>query len=548
MKSTGKTHHIFENKLFLITFLLLLSALTFFYKLGDSNFYHVRNESRRAEVAREMLETGNWIVPQLEGEVILTKPPLFYWLVALCSLKTGVNELTARIPSAGAGMGTILFTFLLGSLLFNRKIGLWSALILMVTNMFMDQVRYAEMESMLTFFITGSLYFFFRGYREPLRAKIWFSLFFAMMGLGTMTKGPFAFTFPLIPIIAYLFIYGEKKILISKPFLFGLIVFFIILLPWSFLILKIHPKFALVVIWETIGRVTTGFAHRRPFYYYFGNIWGMLFPWIFFLPFSIVLALSKRLERWRKENVFLLLWFLGNIIFLSLSKSKRDFYLLPVTPAIALLVGSTWEAIWQWAGEKISYKPVIIQRICLATGVTLTGISFLIGDTFDLNIPSSHFPHTASFLLFAGLSLIIVAGIKRFFPLLSTHKTSLTTLILITLICYFCYFTYTVPIRNIYDSGKHFYIQVSKLITPAAPLAYFGSYGNYTFRFYAKRPVTTLTKQEDVYTFMSAQRKRYLVLSERKFKKFPQVPWNIKLKSKYSEHRSWGGYLLLCNQ
>lgn len=174
MKKRQSIYHIFDNNFFLIIFLLLLSACAFFYKLGDANFYHVRNESRRAEIAREMLESGNWIVPQLEGKVILTKPPLFYWAMALCSLKTDVNEFTARVPSAIAGVGTILLTFLLGSFLFNRKIGFWSALILIVTNVFMGQARYAEMESMLTLFITASIYFFFRGYREPIRAKIWF--------------------------------------------------------------------------------------------------------------------------------------------------------------------------------------------------------------------------------------------------------------------------------------------------------------------------------------------------------------------------------------
>ncbi|KPJ58669.1 MAG: hypothetical protein AMJ42_02880, partial [Deltaproteobacteria bacterium DG_8] len=94
----------------------------------------------------------------------------------------------------------------------------------------------------------------------------------------------------------------------------------------------------------------------------------------------------------------------------------------------------------------------------------------------------------------------------------------------------------------------HFYTHVSKLINPLSSLAYFGSYDNYTFSFYAHRPVITLSKKEDVHTFMSVQEERYLVLTERNFKKFPEIPWKVKLKSEYSEHRSWGGYLLLCNQ
>ena len=74
------------------------------------------------------------------------------------------------------------------------------------------------MESMLTFFITAAVYFFFKGYYDTKRDTIWFTIFFILMSLGTMTKGPFAFTFPLIPIIAHLFIHNEQKLLHKKVF------------------------------------------------------------------------------------------------------------------------------------------------------------------------------------------------------------------------------------------------------------------------------------------------------------------------------------------
>jgi hypothetical protein len=143
---------------------------------------------------------------------------------------------------------------------------------------------------------------------------------------------------------------------------------------------------------------------------------------------------------------------------------------------------------------------------------------------------------------------MVVAGIKRFFPSLETCKISLTTLIILTFTCYYSYFTYTVPIRNVDDSGKHFYVLVSKLINPLESLAFANIYENYTFNFYAHRPVITLTNKDEVLTFMSAPGKRYLVLTEKNFRKLPPVSWKVKLKSKYAEHRSSGGYLLLCNQ
>ncbi len=78
-----------KSHLLSIIILLVLSIWTFFYRLGEPNFYHTRIESRRARIAQEMLDTGNFVVPQLEGKVILTKPPLFYWAVASAQGITG---------------------------------------------------------------------------------------------------------------------------------------------------------------------------------------------------------------------------------------------------------------------------------------------------------------------------------------------------------------------------------------------------------------------------------------------------------------------------
>ena len=93
---------------------MVLSGWALLYHLGAPNFYDLRDESRRARIAQEMLDTGNWIVPQLEGRPTLTKPPFYYWAVMLCSPTGVVTEASARLPSALAGIGTVVFTFLLG--------------------------------------------------------------------------------------------------------------------------------------------------------------------------------------------------------------------------------------------------------------------------------------------------------------------------------------------------------------------------------------------------------------------------------------------------
>jgi len=255
-KAEGKKTHMARRTIFMALLLAVLCCWTLFYKLGEPNFYHLRNESRRAQIAREMLQTGNWLIPHLEEETILTKPPVFYWSVALCSLTTGVTELTARIPSALAGCGTVVFAVLIGCLLFNVRAAFFSAFALICTNFFMHQARYAELESVLTFFVTASIFFFLKGCKDCSRAKTWYSLFFTMMGLGMMTKGPFALTFPLIPIISWLCIYGDKKLLMQRQFLLPSILFLVVVLPWPLVVLKYYPDFLKLVVCETAVRAT----------------------------------------------------------------------------------------------------------------------------------------------------------------------------------------------------------------------------------------------------------------------------------------------------
>ena len=538
-----------RSSIMLIVFLAVLSAWVLFYQLGAPDFYDTRLESRRAEIARNMLETGAWMVPQLSGEAKLTKPPLYFWMVALCSLKTGVNEFTARLPSAAFGIATVIVTFLLGSLLFNRRAGLLSALALLVTNIFTGQSRFAEMESMLCCFIIGSIYFFCRGYYDPARGKRWFALFFAMMGLGTLTKGPFAFTFPLIPITLYLFIYKEQRLLLSRPFLSGLKYFFIILLPWLLVIAWRYPDFAFVVIGETVARFyTEGYGHIEPFYYYVLVSGPLLFPWIFFFPFSLWLAFSDRLKSRRKENMFLILWLFANVLFLSFSKAKRDFYLTPLAPAAALLIGSTWGALWIWLREKISYDKTLLTRIFFIAGALLAGLAFVAGNPFAIHLPGKRFPDAAALLFLLGLGFMLVSLISALIPRVSVAAAVFGSVVFLVLASQYLYLTCTIPIKNTVDSGKIFYEALPHLVKQENPLAFFGTYENYAISFYAHRPVIYLREQDKVLPYMAAQQKRYLVIAEKLFNKFSGIPGQVTFRSMYSEHQSWGGYLLVCNQ
>jgi len=537
-----------RTRLFWTAVLLVVSCWTLFYRLGAPNFYHLRNESRRAEIAREMIQTGNWLIPHLEEETILTKPPLFYWSVAAGSLSTGLTELTARIPSAVAGLGTVIFTLLIGLLLFGGRAAYTAAFALVAMNFFMHQARYAELESMLSFFVTASIYFFLKGYKDPARSRRWFILFFSMMGLGMMTKGPFALTFPLIPVVGYLCMSGELKLVRRGRFLTGVLFFLIIVLPWPLVILRYYPDFLKLVVWETAIRAATGFVHREPFHFYFVEIIRVLFPWIFVLPFSVWLACSRRLGDTKKDACFVLLWFAGNLLFLSILKSKRDYYLFPIAPAVALLVGATWQPLWLWLGEKAAGRRAAVERGVFIAGAALAGCSFIGGNPFAVNIPGMHSLDVPPLLFFIGSGMVLCACIKALRPAAGTDRVVFFAAVSLMLIIHFLYFTYTVPIRDVEDSGKIFYKTVARLVGPDAPLGFAWSNENYTFTFYARRQITTLKKNEELQEFMSSPAKTFLVMRRRHYTKLKPLPWRIVYETPYAEHGSWRGYVLLCNR
>lgn len=532
----------------LIAALLLISLWVLFYELGGPNMYHLRNESRRAEISREMIQTGNWLIPQLEEETILTKPPLFYWSVALCSLKDDVTQCTARIPSAVAGFGTVIFTFLLGLILFDIRVAFLSAFALIATNFFMHQARYAELEGMLSFFIAASLFFFMKGYKDTQRQGLWFGLFFVMTGLGMMTKGPFAMTFPFIAILGLLLFTRNMKLLKSKAFLRGIIPYLIIVLPWPLFIMKDKPAFIGLVLWETVFRAATGFVHREPFPFYFTELPRVLFPWIAVLPFAVWIACSQRLRSKRNELVFLLFWFLGNLLFLSVLKSKRDYYLFPITPAVALLIGATWQPLWLWLREKTAARGALLTRCGFCAGALLAGVSFVLGNPFEVNIPEMHSLNFSPLLFFSGVGIMAAVCLSALLKKAEAGMVVFGTIVSIMLIIHFLYFTYSVPIRNLEDSGKLFYQAAAHIVPKKSSLAFGWSNENYTFTFYAHRPLTTIKKEEEIADYMASPDKVYLVMRKVRYLKNAPLPWRVVYETPYAEHDGWQGYILLCNK
>jgi hypothetical protein len=235
-------------------------------------------------------------------------------------------------------------------------------------------------------------------------------------------------------------------------------------------------------------------------------------------------------------------------VFLSFSNSKRDFYLTPIAPAAALLSAATWEALWEWFREKLPYDSVLLQRVFFITGAVLAALAFTAGNPFVVNFPGRRFPDLPAFLLVTGSVFMLAALAKALLPRVSIAKAVLAAIVVLVMACQYLYLSYTVPQKNTSDSGASFYKALPALVKPEAPLAFFWKYENYALSFYSRRPIIYLQTEDAVHSYMSAREKRYLVLAEKFLKNFPNMSWKTAFKSTYSEHASWGGYMLVCNQ
>ncbi len=313
--------------------LLLLCMVLFFVNLGQWDLWNP-DEPRYAQVAREMVNGGDWILMHFNGQVYGDKPPLFFWFIALSSyLWGGFTSFAVRFPSAFFGTLTILLTFFIGKRLYSARTGFLSGLILATSHEFVYLSTRANIDTTLTFFTTGSFFFFIRWYKmgeenlqDSAKGASIFG-FYVCLGLATLTKGPVGFILPLLVCLVFLILRRDWGSLKRMRLLPGMILFILIVLAWYVPALLKGGKdyFNETIMLHTVDRFAKGSSHIRPFYYYLYNFPADFLPWIFFLPSAIVYGFSRGKAGIKREFLFLFVWFVVIFIFFSFQKEREGF-------------------------------------------------------------------------------------------------------------------------------------------------------------------------------------------------------------------------------
>jgi len=316
---------------------ILVSGFVLFYNLGAKSLEN-HGYLRYAEIAREMIRSGEWVVPHYNGEIYIEKPPLLFWLMAIPSWFYGsVTPLIARLPSALSAWAGVVILFLWGRRVYGTvQAGIISGCLCLMSFQYFFEARNPKTDMLFCLMIVLSLYFFYLGYDTNRRKSyLFYGLSFFSMGLGTLTKGPVGIVIPIMIVAAFLLKERQIKILVSREFLFGWAVFAVTVLIWVTLFIN-------KVGWEqSIALVkSTGVMTRRaPIYFYFLKICGQFFPVSLTLPFLFLHLWRKRGERLQQGESFLLTWFVLLFVLLTLYTFRASRYLLPVLPSLALMAG-----------------------------------------------------------------------------------------------------------------------------------------------------------------------------------------------------------------
>ena len=324
--------------------LLLAFGLLYGFRLGS---YPLApgDEGRYAEIPREMVASGDWITPRLNGVNYFEKPPLVYWLTALCLTLFGDSEWSMRATPAAAAVAGVLLTYAAGRRLYGREAGLIAALVLGTCLLYYSIGHIMLLDMVMSVLMAATLFCFILALQEaPGRRRRWlFYGIYASAALATMTKGLIGFLVTGAVMFLWLLVFNQWKRLRPLYLPSGVALFLAITAPWHILAALHNETWAhRYFVYEHWERFTTPAASRPgPWYYFIGIIVAGLIPWTGFLWPALRDALKGGWAR-RKENAdawFFVTWAVFIFLFFSKSHSKLAPYILPIFPALALLTG-----------------------------------------------------------------------------------------------------------------------------------------------------------------------------------------------------------------
>jgi 4-amino-4-deoxy-L-arabinose transferase-like glycosyltransferase len=397
-------------------FCSIAAAIVYFIGLGRPALWEP-DEGRYAEVAREMVVSGEYVTPRNDWVRYFEKPPLVYWLTAASLKVLGPNELAVRAQAALFSAGQVGLTEALGETLFGITTGLLGALALALSPLFFVFARFATPDPALAFFFTAALAAFYAAAAAPSfragKGRRWILTASAMLAFGTLTKGPVALVLVGAIALAWLIVEGRLRDSLQLPWLTCALVYLALALPWFVIVALRNPDFLrFYVIHEHLHRYLANTEHGWGPWFFIPVVIAGTWPFFYFVPLGIVeLARAKRddhpmpTQSGRSALRFLLLWFGIVFVFFSIPRSKLGEYILPALPPLAILAGYGLARLSQFSAYCAARLLTGLFILNLTIAIAATAAAFLAGPRLSSALRVD--------LLVAAWSLCAGSGLAR---------------------------------------------------------------------------------------------------------------------------------------
>jgi 4-amino-4-deoxy-L-arabinose transferase len=332
-----------------ILLLLLFFLLAYLLPLGSRHLV-VPDETRYAEIPREMLTSGDWIVPHVNGARYFEKPVMGYWIHAASLFLFGENNFAVRFPSALAvGLTAILIYILVyrmqrGGRKEKEPAAALAALIYLSCFLVFGIGNTAVLDNLFSFMVTATIAaFYFATEASPGSRKEKLLLLMAgiICGMAFMTKGFLAFALPILALAPYL-IWQRRYLDLFRMTWLPILIAIVVILPWGIAIHLREPDFWHFFIWnEHFRRFLSETAdHQQPIWYFFLTAPPVFLPWIFLIPaaFPGIRKFYRNPEATGRLLRLSICWFILPFLFFSVSEGKLMTYILPCFPPFAMVL------------------------------------------------------------------------------------------------------------------------------------------------------------------------------------------------------------------
>ena len=513
LMTTRESSHKNDRKT-MAYFLCLVLCTTLLFLAGlDKRHLWNPDEPRVAGIAAEMARSGNMVVPMLNGQPFLEKPPLYFWGASIAFDLLGEKTYTARIPSAMAAIfGTALVFFLALSTGSSNLTPFLCGFILATSAEYWEIGRKSMIDMMLCLFITSAMACFFHFRRSLSKRILWYLGFILSLSCAVMTKGIVGLAIPVCALTAFL--------LLEKDFSFrdwGLLSLAcaLCLIPAAVWIWFLYNNLGRDAVYEVVwtnnfGRFTGSHdSHINPFYYYIINFPVLFLPWSLFLPIAMVHHIREiRKQNEEDHSLFFLCWLGIPFLLLSVSAAKRGIYMLPLYPAAALLVGT---ALGRFLGEGentkkwFSVPTSILAWITILLPLVFCGITIYFKRPFLVCLLAS----------FPGLCLGIWAYHRR----INEDIRGFFKIVMAALVVLFLTFGITISqIFNQFKSYEPLFYSCEKLISEGAQISLFkpteAQRGAAVF--YLGRTFPVLEEKEDLKSFLCSAKSAAAIAQKNK--------------------------------